>query len=84
MLWSTHYLDFKFKDKSVPKSTWEIVYDCLMEMAIDYPDDKTEEDIKKELAEYYKIEVIRWDLKPTPQLDFSYFVLPEDDVWFCD
>tara|TARA_B100001250_G_scaffold414554_1_gene453823 strand:- start:22785 stop:22952 length:168 start_codon:yes stop_codon:yes gene_type:complete len=55
-----------------------------MEMAIDYPDDKTEEDIKKELAEYYKIEVIRWDLKPTPQLDFSYFVLPEDDVWFCD
>ena len=84
MLWSTHYLDFKFKDENVPKSSWEIVYDAINIMAIDCEDDKTAEDIKEELAEYYKIEVIRWDLKPTPQRDYTYYVLPENDVWFCD
>jgi hypothetical protein len=78
MLWSTHYLDFEFEDKSIPKSTWEVIYDDLQSKAIDMPEDMTEEDIIEHLSKYYHIKVKRWDLRRTPQKEFEYFTIDED------
>ena len=78
MLWNTTDLDFVFKDKNVPRSSWEIVYDNIMSMAMDMPEDMTEEEIIERLSEYYGIEVKRWNLIKTPQTNFEYFTLEED------
>ena len=78
MLWNTTDLDFVFKDKNVPRSSWEIVYDNIMSMAMDMPEDMTEEEIIERLSEYYGIEVKRWNLTKTQQTNFEYFTLDED------
>tara|TARA_B100001094_G_scaffold260735_1_gene261276 strand:- start:1212 stop:1457 length:246 start_codon:yes stop_codon:yes gene_type:complete len=78
MLWNTTDLDFVFKDKNVPRASWEIVYDNIMSMAMDMPEDMTEEEIIEMLSEYYGIEVKRWNLTKTHQTNFEYFTLEED------